>query len=317
MSNQFQNENLTISRVRLCCTVERPIIWNSFPGSVIHGVLGYHLKRLTCIRPVTHCDDCQLANSCPYCILIEPRQTAQDRTLRLHSRNPSPLRLVIFPWQESGLETDTCVILEITLIGKAVKLSKLILYALIEAFKEGVGRKDRDGLRGTLRVNSVELPFWAKQIQFDSIRYDNNFEFTFWDALQSSHNNDGTLTFITPTRIVEKGKVQSEPSLRAILSTVLRRITGLAFFHCGVELDANYAGLLDLASKTKYENNYQRYNAQRYSARQKKRMNIDGIIGSISWEFIQEDIIPWFIIGQHFGCGKGTTMGYGEYKLSE
>lgn len=314
MNDQFKNDSLTIAKVRLSCSVVYPITWNSFPGSVIHGVLGYHLRKLACIRPGIKCGSCELVHSCPYSVLMEPHQTERDRQFRQHSRNPSPMRLVIYPWDRNKLEVNERVIIELTFVGRAVGLSKLVVLALSEAFTEGVGRKDEKGLRGVLSIDRIDLPFWNKEISFEGVRYDKITGFTFWEALNRAGRYD-RLAFITPTRIVERGKVQAQPSLSAIVKTVLRRVTGLAFFHCGVELDVNYHEIAKIVDSISYIVSFNRYHSHRYSSRQQQDIRIDGAYGIVLIDFVPNEMSQWLTVGSYFGCGKGTTVGYGEYIL--
>jgi CRISPR/Cas system endoribonuclease Cas6 (RAMP superfamily) len=59
-----------------------------------------------------------------------------------------------------------------------------------------------------------------------------------------------------------------------------------------------------------------RYKSRRYSGRQKQDIRIDGILGSIIDGSAMKCFSEWITLGSYIGCGKGTTIGYGEYKVS-
>jgi hypothetical protein len=58
------------------------------------------------------------------------------------------------------------------------------------------------------------------------------------------------------------------------------------------------------------------YKSRRYSGRQKQDIRIDGVLGSIIDGSAMQCFSEWITLGSYFGCGKGTTIGYGEYKVS-
>lgn len=73
--NWYQDPQLKLISIRLSCDVEKPIYWNSYPGSVIHGVLGYQLKSISCIKMSGICTNYEYIAKCAYGQVIEPQNS--------------------------------------------------------------------------------------------------------------------------------------------------------------------------------------------------------------------------------------------------
>ena len=103
------------------------------------------------------------------------------------------------------------------------------------------------------------------------------------------------------------------PSFKDIVSTVLRRITNIAYFYCGVELEADFRELVNKADKVKFTSQFRRSEQSRYSARQKTRMDLDGILGEMTIFDCPPEIFNWLTVGTKLGIGKNTSMGMGGF----
>jgi hypothetical protein len=54
----------------------------------------------------------------------------------------------------------------------------------------------------------------------------------------------------------------------------------------------------------------------RYSRKDKRRQQIDGLNGSWCYEGELSEFLPWLIVGQIIGVGNKTTFGFGHYRWS-
>lgn len=54
----------------------------------------------------------------------------------------------------------------------------------------------------------------------------------------------------------------------------------------------------------------------RYSRKDKRRQQIDGLHGSWCYEGELSELLPWLVVGQIIGVGNKTTFGFGRYRWS-
>ncbi len=87
-----------------------------------------------------------------------------------------------------------------------------------------------------------------------------------------------TLHFITPTRLVYAEALTPAPDFHILIRTLLRRLSNLAYFHCGAELDLDFHGLIAAAEQIEtVDSELSWYDWERYSARQDARMKLGGL----------------------------------------
>jgi CRISPR/Cas system endoribonuclease Cas6 (RAMP superfamily) len=124
------------------------------------------------------------------------------------------------------------------------------------------------------------------------------------------------INFLTPTRIVSNEKLVAAPDFQGIFRTLLRRISMLAYFHCGKELEVDYKGLIEHAAAVETVDRQTRWHDwERYSARQDERMKFGGFVGQLGFTGDFETFHPWLKAGELVHVGKGTAFGLGRYEM--
>ncbi len=127
-----------------------------------------------------------------------------------------------------------------------------------------------------------------------------------------------TLHFLTPTRIKFGGHLTSDFQFHHLIRALLRRLSGLMYFHCGSELQVDFRGLIQLAEKIEKVSDTLRWQEQtRYSARQKTEMQMGGFVGSVTFAGDLTPFLPLLVAGEFVHVGKGTVMGLGKYRISD
>ncbi len=313
----FKNESLRLLEIAVTLEVDNPITWGSFPGSVLHGALGFTVKKRSCIREDEQCETCRLLYECMYPRLFESMPPKGTERMRKYPRIPPGLRLKVEPWKQPVLKPGDGFTLGFTLLGKSIDDANQLLLALEDVIQRGLGRKSDKGGRGTAAVGAILQP-GADPIQWEALDFTEKLPFTTrrWSEMVPAVLPDFRIVFNTPTRIVSRGSVTSNPSFRDIFSTVLRRLSNLAYFYCETEIDTDYRKLVNMADKVEYRSSFRRSEQTRYSARQKKRMAMDGLLGSMEVFNCPEELFPWLAIGSKVGIGKNTSMGMGDYNLN-
>ena len=308
------DKSLKLLEFQVEASVQSTIIWNSFPGSVLHGALGFTVKHRTCIAKDEKCETCFLQDECIYPPLFESRVPDDSQRMRKYPRIPPGLRLTIDPWCSSKVNEGDRICIGVTLFGNAIDTAGLFLLSIEDCLTQGIGRKSEGGNRGTAEIISISATN-GTQYLWRGLDFTEPFpvEAKNWREIAELDGENFEMEFTSPTRIMSKGHITANPSFKDIFSTTLRRITNIAYFYCGIELEADFKGLVKKADDVVYKSNFRRSEHTRYSARQKKRMEFDGIIGKMSINDCPKELIEWILIGAKLGIGKNTSMGMGSY----
>lgn len=305
---------LPLTSLTVKAVITRDIAWNSFPGSVIHGVLGYNLKELTCVASHRNCGRCFLVADCPYGMIYESPLPTGTQRMRLYPQSPHPLRLTIDPWNGSNTQEGECFTIGLTLFGRATTCGLLMLLSLEKAFQDGLGRKYK-GDRGHARI--IEVRDDLSGVSHDWGEPKNNFGQAanlrvLKDLIPGKFSSAVKISFQSPTKIITNEKVNFQPTVRDIVSSIMRRLGNLVYFHGGREMKLNYEAIIAKAENVSAEYALKRVRAVRYSGRQEKKIDISGIAGEITITNCPDELAAVLYAGHYIGIGKGTTMGLGE-----
>ncbi len=128
------------------------------------------------------------------------------------------------------------------------------------------------------------------------------------------------MRFLTPTRVTWQGDLVTRPVFHVLFRSALRRLSSLAYFHHGFELDVDFAGLARLAEEVELvEDRTYWVDWERYSSRQGERMRLGGFVGEATFmarENTWSRLLPFVFLAPLVHLGKNTTFGLGRVQLS-
>lgn len=103
-----------------------------------------------------------------------------------------------------------------------------------------------------------------------------------------------TLRFLTPTRLVYHEAPVSKPDFHVLLRGLLRRLSNLMYFHCRVDLPLDFrAAIAASEAGETVTSEVRRYDWQRYSARQNRRLKMGGFVGRVSYRGNIRPFLPF------------------------
>jgi hypothetical protein len=106
-------------------------------------------------------------------------------------------------------------------------------------------------------------------------------------------------------------------SFELLVRNLLRRISLLANIHGGGPLGLDYRSVIECASRVKTRASLLRWwDWERYSNRQRTKMNLGGFVGKIEYESDSiEDFLPLLVAGEVLHVGTGTSFGLGKLQI--
>jgi len=142
----------------------------------------------------------------------------------------------------------------LTLIGKAIDYLPYFIYAFERMGKDrGIGKGRRFG-SGRFAVERVD---WADRNGTEKPVYDgtrkvlsNCFHpLTIRDVPHTDNSKLITVNYLTPTRITFDHQLHTYPEFHVVIRNLLRRLSNLAYFHCGQELTLDFKGIIESAKQ--------------------------------------------------------------------
>jgi CRISPR/Cas system endoribonuclease Cas6 (RAMP superfamily) len=123
-----------------------------------------------------------------------------------------------------------------------------------------------------------------------------------------------TLNFVTPTRLKYGNHLCDAPEFHVLFRNLARRISLLAYFHCGGKWEDSLEDEVKMAESVKtVRNGLEWRDWRRYSNRQEEEMYLGGFVGRLGFRGNLEPFWPYLVLGSYLHIGKGATFGLGRY----
>jgi CRISPR-associated endoribonuclease Cas6 len=309
-------QQLRLATYRFVLRPEAPVMLPAYKGAVLRGGLGYVLKRIVCIYRPT-CAHCQLPHTCPYGYLFET--TPPEGSTLMPKNADVPVPFVLEPpldQQREYIPADTLEF-HLVLIGKAIRYLPYFIVVFKELGKQGLGAE-----RGRFRLEAVHAvhPLMGKEALVygeDGKVHEADLAVGMAELAQPVAATELGVNLLTPTRLkYQKEIVHQAPTFEAFVRALLRRVSSLAFFHSGEKWEADFRGWVDQARQVEIvENRTEWVDWERYSTRQKQRMNLGGLVGQVRYAGDLRAFTPLLRLGELVHVGKACAFGHGKYEL--
>jgi len=301
----------------------------AFLGSAAHGALGRSLYRLVCVFPRrTTCEGCVLLGRCAYPRLMETPATVAIPGVR----DQAPRGLVLAPLSRFGrsdgapveVAAGTSVEVRLTLLGAAIEELPVLVVALQGVARRGLGAALRqascdpagDGdAAAAMRLERIET------VPSGALVYDGDTDEVHAAVVPAPVAEVAPEAVVielrTPLRLKHGGRVQAEIRPEEFVRALARRANALALLHGGGarvvdegEAAVAAAGIAETARETR------RAHVRRYSARQRRAMDLPGIEGRLAWAGPGlARVWPLLRFGEAAQVGKGAALGFGYYGM--
>ncbi|MFQ5802013.1 MAG: CRISPR system precrRNA processing endoribonuclease RAMP protein Cas6 [Candidatus Methylomirabilales bacterium] len=315
-------EQIYFTRYRFSLQALEELDLPEYIGSTLRGGFGHVFRRIAC--PARKGEECPIPQQCPYHLIFETAPPPDAPALRNLEDIPRPF--VIAPPPASERRTyrpGETLNFHLTLIGKACDFFPYFVVAFKELGAVGLGRG-----RGLFRLQQIEVEYplagQAEPVYSVEDEMVRNVQMRVslkdccayaFSPLWSQHSAL-PISFLTPVRLKREGQFVDLPEFHIVFRTLLRRLSSLAIFHCGVKLDIDYRGLIAEAEKVKLiQNGTAWHDWQRYSSRQREKMFFGGLVGEAVYEGDLCPFLPYLLFGQWTHVGKNATFGLGAYRI--
>jgi len=286
-------------------------------GNVIRGGFGSTFKRLVCHASCRDPEICDLRQVCPYTAVFHPFVPADSEKIRLNRDIPRPF--VIKPpleARETYLPGEK-LSFDFVVLGKAKEYLPYFIVTFKELSRAGLGQG-----RTAVELDAV----W--HIGLDSSKYsvfsgDGNLvqppkKAIAWRDLPGVPGaRRVTLRFLTATMLKANGVTVRKPAFGPLAKRLRDRISSLAYFYCGQELDIDFRAFGEKADKIKTLADSTRWvESARYSKRRAVTQDLSGFVGDVTFEGDLEPFLPYLKLGEYLHVGKNAVFGNGWYEIA-
>lgn len=329
--------SMKVCKFQLHIEPREPILLPPYKGSTLRGGFGNAFKKVVCALRSKECSDCILKEKCVYSYVFETPPPDGTKVMRKYQSVPHPFIIEPPPERKMGYKPGDELTFGLTLIGKAIDYLPYFVYTFDELGNMGIGKGRGKYTLKTVFQKKTNLSSTENKTQIYSSETKKLTSFTSeslsispfplmgegkgegepgTNAKSNDHSISITLNFLTPTRIYYNGRLTCDLEFHILIRQLLRRISMLSYFHCGI--DPSQWDFKNLISRAKditiKHQNLRWYDWQRYSARQEQRINMGGFVGDISYEGNMSPFLPLLKAGEILHVGKGTTFGLGRYE---
>ena len=307
-------QNFRIARYRIVLTALSTILMPPYAGSTYRGGFGHAFRKMVCTQGDIDCRDCTLKAVCPYPYIFETTPFEGAQQLRSYGDVPRPF--IIDPLSTRGIyRRGESFEFRLTLIGRAIDYLPYFLVSFRELGEIGIGKG-----RGRFKLTHV-LTDSGKPIYDGDTQIVHNLKNTLsFDKIQgetaSLPTDQLTLRLLTPTRITHKGQITDQLPFHLFWRRLIGRISALAYFHCGESLNLDFKGLIAQAETVQTVQSRLRWHDwTRYSSRQNRKMQLGGLVGSVTYMGDLAMFLPFVALGKFLHVGKNSTFGLGKYRI--
>jgi CRISPR-associated endoribonuclease Cas6 len=313
---------LSCSRYQVVFEARDALDLPSYLGSTLRGAFGHAFRAVAC--PAPRDVECPIPAQCPYHVIFETSPPTGSEVLRTHDEIPRPF--VIAPVDpvpvgagnqarqlyQSGDEVS----FELVLIGRAQEFFPHFVVALREVNRIGRGRQAVE-LRRIDALGAAADQSRAVYTALENLVYGSAESVSLESCADLLPDPAVTIDFLTQTRLKHEGRFVRRPDFQILFRRLLGRLSSLARFHCGTPLDVDFRELIDQAASIRLIRDETRWTRwQRYSSRQDRRMEWEGIEGRATYAGNFSPFWKFLRFGELVHAGHGCTFGLGKYKIA-
>jgi hypothetical protein len=298
-----------------------PLHLPRYKGGTLRGGFGYAFKKMVCVQKDWRaCTPCRLGNTCPYGYIFETTVPPDSQVLRTLREVPIPFVIEPPLEERTSYRPGERLSFHVVLVGRAINYLPYFILAFQELGRSGIGKPR--GKYALQRITAVHPWKGTRQLVYDGVEVrmgERELRVTPADVTTRAAalpTRQLTLRFLTPTRIKYRGQYVRQPEFHVVVRGLLRRISSLAYFHCGHLWETDFRGIIAAAEAVEAPSAAVEWvKWKRYSGRQKQHMDLGGFVGEVTYQGDLGLFRPLLALGELVHVGKATVFGNGKFEV--
>jgi hypothetical protein len=290
-----------------------------FPGgkatNILRGAFGTIFRRLACVPGCRDARSCEIAQSCPYALVFEPRQEWVRTT------GPSGMADWPRPFVFRALHLDGTRFaagegfhFDVNLFDNPAKVLPYFVLTFRELGQSGIGPT-----RGRAVLSQVGDLASGESIYREGQFLNRPLEGVGLNLEATSVAVDGAVVrFLTPTELKSVGEVVRRPEFAVLFRRLRDRISNLRAFYQAGPLEIDFEELGRRAEEVHIvRSDLRQVAVERRSSRTGQTHPIGGFVGEVEYAGDLSPFLGYFIVGEWTGVGRQTVWGKGMIRLAE
>ena len=272
------------------------------PVFLIRSMLGYNLRKLCCLSRKSVCTDCLYNKNCMYSWLFESIVPKDNEAVQSRDRASHPY--VIYTDEKINFGVP-CRFFHfyLILLGKSTKYLPYIYASLVKAGEHGLDRK-----RISFKVESITVD--GKNIIHEDYVLPDIENKTWTFVPKPGFCGEILVQLLTPLRFKAAGKYTADFSARDFFLCLSRRLSVLCRLYGEYDEEKYFfpdGDIVVINAALSWTD------SKHYSARQKKQINLGGIVGTftLNGKFSEKEL-ALLEFAKIFSAGKNTNFGLGR-----
>lgn len=307
---------MRLGRYFITVLFENDTLLPKYLGSTLRGAFGASLKTSICGNLARECENCRIAERCLYAKTFEPRSAGSTNRRRVE---PSPAYVIEPPTEHTPrLNKGDTLTFTLLLFGEANFYLPFFLNAFEIMGRRGIARRTDEFGRGEFLLHDVKQEQGHRLFDISTGRLVSE---PIMRQIQISSTPIGPpftlkVELQTPLRLKFQNKLQDTLPFHVLVRAALRRISSVFATHGDGDPDLDYGHLVAEAISVQTLSSQLKWlDWERYSNRQKRRMLLGGMVGSICYSSVPRIYQPVLEAGSVLHLGKQSTFGLGKLAL--
>ncbi len=296
------------------CCFTGPAELPPYKGSTLRGAFGHALRQVCCALRRRTCRDCILAATCCYSIVFESERLDKHSggyRQRLAAR-PHPYVLEPPLDERRQYQAGDHLVFSMHLFGPARRFRPQIVYAVTRMGENGLGKNDggRFILDRVTAGDTIVYDADSGRLSMEEIGR------PLTCAVAADPCDALAISLVTPFRVKRDNVFVRRFDFGTLARAALRRVSSLENAYGDGEPDVDYPALARLADTVAVAADHTGWlDISRYSNRQKRPMQMGGIVGRVEVTGELGPLLPFLRYCETVHLGKQTAFGHGWIRL--
>lgn len=308
---------MRFGRYFITVRAEDDILLPGYLGSTLRGGFGTALKTSMCGNLSRDCGSCGIAKRCLYAKTFEPKFLSDGINLR--GMEPPPAYVLEPPSEHlSRLGRGESLSFNLLLFGEANSCLPFFLNAFEMMGRRGIGRRGNGPGGGRFALQEVGQKPGVNLFDPETGRLTTEPVADHIRLREAPSDAFLTLTAAlrTPLRLKFHSQLQDTLPFHVLVRAALRRVSAVFAVHGNGEPDLEYARLTAEAAQVRTLSCKLRWlDWERYSNRQKRRMMLGGMVGTVRYAGVPGEYLPVLEMAGLMHLGKQSTFGLGKLEM--
>lgn len=267
-------------------------------------------RNVACSRPTAACGHCPEHDGCAWYVLFGQVLSADPAALRRHQKPPLPFAFS-FPLldeADSSAQTFEC---GLVVVGRAIAYLELLLEGFSALLEDDHSVETGE----IIRVDSLDYQDERRLLGNGThFAHPENMAVLSAAGLLESRPwgcSRLTLRLHTPLRLTVEGRYSTSFEFSRFVRTLMRRISSLAYYYGGCELDSDFSDLSRQAVAIASDDACFSYGIPPGMGKK-----LAGILGNGDFSGDFSGLMPFLVLGTFVHAGKGASYGMGRYTIS-